>query len=78
MQFRSHNPDDKITKIADVVYDPNARCPRFEQFLTEVMSGDADKSAFLQKHWGTHLAAIPGTSVCSSCMVQRPVTAKVP
>ena len=24
MQFRSHNPDDKITKIADVVYDPNA------------------------------------------------------
>lgn len=30
MQFRSHNPDDKITKIADVVYNPNAKCPRFE------------------------------------------------
>lgn len=56
MQFRSHNPDDKITKIADVVYDPNARCPRFEQFLTEVMSGDADKSAFLQKALGYALS----------------------
>lgn len=55
-QFRSHNPDDKITKIADVVYDPNARCPRFEQFLIEVMSGDADKSAFLQKALGYALS----------------------
>ena len=56
MQFRSHNPDDKITKIADVVYNPNAKCPRFEQFLTEVMSGDADKSAFLQKALGYALS----------------------
>lgn len=56
MQFRSHNPDDKITKIADVVYDPNARCPRFEQFLIEIMSGDADKSAFLQKALGYALS----------------------
>lgn len=56
MQFRSHNPDDKITKIADVVYDPNAKCPRFDQFLTEVMSGDADKSAFLQKALGYALS----------------------
>lgn len=56
MQFRSHNPDDKITKIADVIYDPNAKCPRFEQFLNEVMSGDADKSAFLQKALGYALS----------------------
>lgn len=56
MQFRAHNPDDKITKIADVVYNPDARCPRFEQFLTEVMSGDADKSAFLQKALGYALS----------------------
>lgn len=56
MQFRSHNPDDKITKIADVVYNPNAKCPRFDQFLTEVMSGDADKSAFLQKALGYALS----------------------
>ena len=40
MKFRSHNPDDKITKIADVVYDP----------------GDADKSAFLQKALGYALS----------------------
>lgn len=78
MQFRSHNPDDKITKIADVVYNPNAKCPRFEQFLTEVMSGDADKSAFLQKHWGTPLAAIPVLNVCFSCTVRPLATEKVP
>lgn len=56
MEFRSHDPEDKLTKIADVVYDSNARCLRFEKFVTEVMSGDVDKSAFLQKALGYALS----------------------
>lgn len=56
MTFRGHNPEDKITKIADVVYNPDARCSRFMQFLAEVMSGDSDKSAFLQKALGYALS----------------------
>lgn len=56
MRFRGHDPEDKITKIADVVYDPKAKCPRFDQFLNEVMSGDKDKSAFLQKALGYALS----------------------
>lgn len=55
-KFHAHDPEDKITKIADVVYDPNAKCPRYEQFVTEVMSSDADKSAFLQKALGYALS----------------------
>lgn len=56
MEFRAHDPEDKLTKIADVVFDPNARCLRFEKFVTEVMSGDVDKSAFLQKALGYALS----------------------
>lgn len=55
-KFRAHDPEDKITKVADVVYDPNAKCPRFEQFVAEIMSNDADKSAFLQKALGYALS----------------------
>lgn len=55
-KFRAHDPEDKITKIADVVYDPNAKCPRYEQFVAEVMSNDKDKSAFLQKALGYALS----------------------
>lgn len=56
MEFRPHNPDDKITKIADVSFDPNAGCPRFERFLTEVTSDSGDKSTFLQKVLGYALS----------------------
>lgn len=55
-KFRDHDPEDKITKIANVIFDLNAKCPRFEQFVDEVMSNDADKSAFLQKALGYALS----------------------
>lgn len=52
VKFRPHDPEDKVTKVANVDYNPNAKCPRFEQFVNEVMSGDKAKSAFLQKALG--------------------------
>jgi len=52
MQFREHDPEDRITKIAPVDYVPSARSDRFITFIDEVMSGDAEKATFMQKSLG--------------------------
>lgn len=52
MAFTGHKPEDLLTKISAVEYDPNARCERFITFINEVTSGDADKARFLQKALG--------------------------
>jgi len=52
MEFRPHNSADKITKMSPVKYDPNSRFKRWDDFITEVMSGDMEKSRFLQKAMG--------------------------
>ena len=52
MEFASHNPEDRLTKISPVDYDPNAHCDRFLTFVDEITSGDTDKGRFLQKMLG--------------------------
>ena len=52
MTFTPHNPEDRLTKISPVDYDPSARCDRFLTFVNEVTSGDTDKARFLQKMLG--------------------------
>ena len=52
MTFTIHNPEDRLTKISPVDYDPHARCDRFLTFVNEITSGDADKARFLQKMLG--------------------------
>ena len=52
MQFHDHSPEDRLTKIAPVKYDPNAICLRFTNFIDEIMSGDKEKAKFLQKALG--------------------------
>ena len=52
MEFFPHNPEDKLTKISDVIYDPDARCERFEAFVDEIMSGDRERAEFLQRSLG--------------------------
>lgn len=50
--FTSHNSDDLLSKMANVVYDPTADCPRWRQHIFEVMQGDADKALYLQQALG--------------------------
>ena len=50
--FREHRPEDLLTKISPVDYDPAAVCPRFNSFIDEVMSGDKERAKFLQKALG--------------------------
>ena len=52
MGFRDHDPEDRLTKIAHVKYDPNATNDRFTRYISEIMSGDTERAVFLQKALG--------------------------
>lgn len=49
---RKHTPDDLLSKISNVIYNPNAKCERWEQFINEIMCGDETRAKFLQKALG--------------------------
>ena len=50
--FHPHRAEDMLATVSGVLYDPNVRCERWEQVVDEVMQGDLDKAAFLQKAMG--------------------------
>ena len=65
MELRPHNPDDLITHISPVDYDPSAVCERWETFIGEIMEpGESEmiledkqqtskeKAEFLQRYLG--------------------------
>lgn len=52
-----HTPEDYITKISPVRFDPGANYPRWDSFLKEIMSGDEHKLRYLQKTLGYGLTA---------------------
>lgn len=47
--FKDFDREDYITNISNVVYDKNADCPRFKQYLSEVMEDKQDKIDYLMK-----------------------------
>jgi putative DNA primase/helicase len=47
-----HNPNDYLSKVANVDYDEKAECARWESFVSEIMRGDVDTAKFLQKALG--------------------------
>lgn len=51
-ELHPHKPGDHITKLANVNYDPDADCPRFEQFIGEVFDGDSELVGFMQRAIG--------------------------
>lgn len=50
VSFKPHNPGDLITKLAPVIFDPNATCPRYDHFLADVQPS-AEMRRFLHQ-WG--------------------------
>lgn len=65
MELKEHNPDDLLTQLSPVDYNPSAACPRWDRFIAEIMEPaeteadgqerekvQADKAAFLQKYLG--------------------------
>ena len=51
-RFSPHRPEDYLSKLSGVTFDPDAKCERWERFIDEVMQGDAGKARFLQKALG--------------------------
>ena len=51
-EFRPHDPADFLTLMSGITYDPKASCPRWTQFISEVMMNDSDLAAYLQKALG--------------------------
>lgn len=50
-----HNSDYLLTKQSNVRYDPDAKCPTWERFLTEIFPEDRDIIPFLQRAVGYSL-----------------------
>ncbi|MCL5103010.1 MAG: phage/plasmid primase, P4 family [Armatimonadetes bacterium] len=50
--LRQHAQSDLITKMVALDYDPEASCPRWEQFLTEVFQNDGELAAFAKRMAG--------------------------
>ena len=53
--FHPFSPADMITRHMAVVYDPDAKCPRWEQYLNEIFNGDQEIINFLQIFLGQML-----------------------
>lgn len=54
-KFRKHKRTDYITKISSVEYDKHATCPRWLQFLDEVLAGDKALIGFMKRAFGYSL-----------------------
>jgi P4 family phage/plasmid primase-like protien len=48
-ELRPHDPDDLITKLCPVEYDPDAECPTWIRYLRRVMSDNEQMLNYLQK-----------------------------
>ena len=59
MKLQDHNPDDMLTKVAGFKYLEEARCERFEDFISEVMNNDDEMVDFLQRVIGYSLLGDP-------------------
>ena len=52
-EVKAHDREDKITKITKATFgDINVECPRWDEFLNEILSGNAELVDFLQRSVG--------------------------
>ena len=59
-ELRPHRREDLVTKLAPVIYAPDARSELWERFLREACGGDQDMVAFLQRAVGYSLIGCTG------------------
>ncbi|AUG87304.1 DNA primase [Streptomyces phage Rowa] len=48
-QLRPHDKADMLTYCLDIEYDPDAKCPRWEAFITEIFPSDPDLIPYMQR-----------------------------
>ena len=56
MEFREHRSSDMLTKVSGLDYDPNAVCPRWNSYVSEVMQNDDACARYIQKALGYSLS----------------------
>lgn len=66
-ELRPPDPDDLISLGSEVAFDPDAACPRWERFLTEVFDGDEELILFVQRAVGYSLTGDVGERVLFIC-----------
>lgn len=54
-ELRPHRRADRITKLAPVIYDQDATCPRFDAFLKRVLADNDELIAFVRRAVGYSL-----------------------
>jgi putative DNA primase/helicase len=54
--LRRGTPGDRVTRHTDVAFDPDARCPRWEQFLDEIFDGDDELVDYIWRAAGYSLS----------------------
>ena len=57
LKFTEHNANDLLSKISNVVYNPKAKCSKFNKFMNQIMRGIKSKIQYLQKAFGYSLTA---------------------
>ncbi len=61
--LRAGHPRDRLTLRCGVPFDPDARAPRFERFLSEIFDGDHARVEWLQRAIGYTLTGISAEQV---------------
>jgi putative DNA primase/helicase len=54
-KLRPHDRTDLLTKLCPTAFDPDAKCPNWEQMLSVIMANSADLITFLQRALGYSL-----------------------
>lgn len=63
-EFTKHNPNDLLSKMSNVIYEPKAQCPTFKKFMNEIMQGKTNKIKYLQKALGYSLTTDTSQETC--------------
>lgn len=62
-----HLPEDLITRLTGSLHDPKAECPRWKQFISEIMDGDLEMISWLQTAVGYSVTASVAEQVFFLC-----------
>ncbi len=57
-ELREHDPDDLITKLAPVVFDPEAQTPTWKRVLDRIFSNNQDMIGFFKRAFGYSLTGL--------------------
>jgi putative DNA primase/helicase len=54
-KLRPGTPNDRITLHTNVIFDPDARCPRWDRFVSEIFDGDLELMSYVRRAVGYSL-----------------------